>query len=111
MMAFFNQKVLDAIVKTDTIFYSIFQTFPSFFFELIARSPETAADYEFTSREIIETIIVYKLPQKSREEVFTARNSRKNSDTNSAGGDLDGTADCGSIDRTFDPSTGFVFPQ
>jgi predicted transposase/invertase (TIGR01784 family) len=46
-------KSLDAtIVKTDTIFYSIFQTFPSFFFELIHQSPETAADYEFTSREI-----------------------------------------------------------
>ncbi|MDY7023053.1 MAG: Rpn family recombination-promoting nuclease/putative transposase [Cyanobacteriota bacterium] len=39
-------------MKTDTIFYSLFQEFPSFFFELINRSPEEATDYEFTSREI-----------------------------------------------------------
>jgi predicted transposase/invertase (TIGR01784 family) len=39
-------------VKTDTIFYSLFQVFPSIFFELINQSPEEAAIYEFTSREI-----------------------------------------------------------
>jgi predicted transposase/invertase (TIGR01784 family) len=39
-------------VKTDTIFYSIFQEFPSIFFELIGRSPEEAIAYEFTSREV-----------------------------------------------------------
>jgi predicted transposase/invertase (TIGR01784 family) len=39
-------------VKTDTIFYSLFQAFPSIFFELIDRSPTEAATYEFTSREI-----------------------------------------------------------
>ena len=39
-------------MKTDTIFYSLFQEFPRFFFELIHRSPEEAAAYEFTSREI-----------------------------------------------------------
>jgi predicted transposase/invertase (TIGR01784 family) len=39
-------------VKTDTIFYSLFQAFPSIFFELINQSPEEAAIYEFTSREI-----------------------------------------------------------
>lgn len=100
-------------VKTDTIFYSLFQAFPSIFFELINQSPAEATAYEFTSREVkqlafrldglflpttnnpdkprrliqqtkqqvtdeaakrdlinlIETIIVYKLPQKSREEI------------------------------------------
>jgi predicted transposase/invertase (TIGR01784 family) len=40
------------LMKTDTIFYSLFQEFPSFFFELINRSPDEAAAYEFTSREI-----------------------------------------------------------
>ncbi|HEY9666110.1 MAG TPA: Rpn family recombination-promoting nuclease/putative transposase [Coleofasciculaceae cyanobacterium] len=40
------------IVKTDIIFYSLFQAFPSIFFELIDHSPEEAATYEFTSREI-----------------------------------------------------------
>ena len=39
-------------MKTDIIFYSLFQAFPSIFFELIDRSPEEAATYEFTSREI-----------------------------------------------------------
>jgi predicted transposase/invertase (TIGR01784 family) len=39
-------------VKTDTIFYSLFQAFPSIFFELINQSPAEANAYEFTSREI-----------------------------------------------------------
>ncbi len=39
-------------MKTDTIFYSLFQEFPRFFFELIDRPPDEAAAYEFTSREI-----------------------------------------------------------
>lgn len=39
-------------MKTDTIFYSLFQEFPSFFFELIDCSPDEAVAYEFTSREI-----------------------------------------------------------
>ncbi|MEQ8384259.1 MAG: Rpn family recombination-promoting nuclease/putative transposase [Coleofasciculus sp. A1-SPW-01] len=39
-------------MKTDTIFYSLFQEFPSIFFELINQSPEQAATYQFTSREI-----------------------------------------------------------
>jgi predicted transposase/invertase (TIGR01784 family) len=39
-------------VKTDTIFYSLFQAFPSIFFELINQSPTEAGTYEFTSREV-----------------------------------------------------------
>lgn len=39
-------------MKTDTIFYSLFQAFPSIFFELINQSPDEAVIYEFTSREI-----------------------------------------------------------
>ncbi|MEQ9483036.1 Rpn family recombination-promoting nuclease/putative transposase [Coleofasciculus sp. F4-SAH-05] len=39
-------------MKTDSIFYNLFQAFPSIFFELINRSPEEAASYEFTSREV-----------------------------------------------------------
>ncbi|NJK75516.1 MAG: Rpn family recombination-promoting nuclease/putative transposase [Microcoleus sp. SU_5_6] len=39
-------------MKTDTIFYSLFQEFPSFFFELIDRPPNEATAYEFTSREV-----------------------------------------------------------
>ncbi len=39
-------------MKTDTIFYSLFQAFPSIFFELIDHSPEESNAYEFTSREV-----------------------------------------------------------
>ncbi|HEY9798897.1 MAG TPA: Rpn family recombination-promoting nuclease/putative transposase [Leptolyngbyaceae cyanobacterium] len=39
-------------MKTDTIFYSLFQAFPSIFFELINQSPQEASNYEFTSREV-----------------------------------------------------------
>ncbi|MEA5549960.1 Rpn family recombination-promoting nuclease/putative transposase [Anabaena cylindrica UHCC 0172] len=39
-------------MKTDTIFYSLFQAFPSIFFELINQSPTEAVVYEFTSREV-----------------------------------------------------------
>ena len=39
-------------MKTDTIFYSLFQAFPSIFFELINHSPTEAGTYEFTSREV-----------------------------------------------------------
>lgn len=41
-------------MKTDTIFYQLFQTFPSLLFELIGESPEQAEGYEFSSREIKE---------------------------------------------------------
>ncbi|MBW4478821.1 MAG: Rpn family recombination-promoting nuclease/putative transposase [Tolypothrix brevis GSE-NOS-MK-07-07A] len=39
-------------MKTDSIFYSLFQTFPSIFFELINKSPAEAVGYEFTSCEV-----------------------------------------------------------
>jgi predicted transposase/invertase (TIGR01784 family) len=42
-------------VKTDPIFYRLFQTFPSVFFELIGRSPGDAIAYEFRSVEIKHT--------------------------------------------------------
>ncbi|PSB01324.1 Rpn family recombination-promoting nuclease/putative transposase [Merismopedia glauca] len=39
-------------MKTDSIFYRLFQEFPSIFFELIDLSPDEAVRYEFTSREV-----------------------------------------------------------
>jgi predicted transposase/invertase (TIGR01784 family) len=39
-------------VKTDTIFYRLFQSFPSIFFELINQPPETADTYQFSSVEV-----------------------------------------------------------
>ena len=39
-------------VKTDTIFYRLFQSFPSIFFELINQPPETADTYQFSSIEV-----------------------------------------------------------
>jgi len=39
-------------VKTDTIFYRLFQSFPSIFFELINHSPTEAQAYQFASVEV-----------------------------------------------------------
>jgi predicted transposase/invertase (TIGR01784 family) len=39
-------------VKTDSIFYQLFETFPSCFFELIGQSFSEANTYTFTSVEI-----------------------------------------------------------
>lgn len=39
-------------VKTDTIFYRLFQSFPQFFFELIDFPPTEAQNYQFSSVEI-----------------------------------------------------------
>ena len=39
-------------MKTDTIFYRLFQSFPSIFFELIDQQPETANAYQFSSVEV-----------------------------------------------------------
>lgn len=39
-------------MKTDTIFYQLFESFPSCFFELIGQSSSTAEAYKFTSVEI-----------------------------------------------------------
>ncbi|MCT7966730.1 Rpn family recombination-promoting nuclease/putative transposase [Laspinema sp. D1] len=41
-------------MKTDTIFYQLFQTFPSLVFELMGEAGEKAQGYEFTSREVKE---------------------------------------------------------
>ena len=39
-------------MKTDTIFYRLFQSFPSIFFELINQPPEEANAYQFSSVEV-----------------------------------------------------------
>lgn len=41
-------------MKTDTIFYNLFQLFPELLFELIGEDPSQAPKYEFSSREIKE---------------------------------------------------------
>ncbi|WP_449420645.1 Rpn family recombination-promoting nuclease/putative transposase [Phormidium nigroviride] len=42
-------------MKTDSIFYRLFQTFPSAFFELIDRQASEASAYEFASVELKQT--------------------------------------------------------
>lgn len=42
-------------MKTDSIFYRLFQEFPSIFFELIGNPPETANTYQFSLVEIKQT--------------------------------------------------------
>ena len=41
-------------MRTDTLFYQLFKTFPSLLFELLGESPSLAERYEFSSREIKE---------------------------------------------------------
>jgi len=41
-------------MRTDTIFYQLFQTFPRLLWELLDRDPDLAASYEFSSREVKE---------------------------------------------------------
>jgi predicted transposase/invertase (TIGR01784 family) len=41
-------------LKTDTIFYTLFQLFPELLFQLIGEDPSQAPKYEFSSREIKE---------------------------------------------------------
>lgn len=41
-------------MRTDTIFYQMFQTFPSLLFELIDRPPSLANNYNFSSQEVKE---------------------------------------------------------
>ncbi len=41
-------------MRTDSIFYQLFLTFPSFLFELIGQSPTLATGYQFESREVKE---------------------------------------------------------
>lgn len=42
-------------MKTDSIFYRLFQKIPSIFFELIGNYPELAKFYQFSSVEIKQT--------------------------------------------------------
>ncbi|AFZ25185.1 hypothetical protein Cylst_3014 [Cylindrospermum stagnale PCC 7417] len=44
-------------MKTDSIFYRLFQELPSIFFELIGNSPETASVYQFSSVEVKQTAL------------------------------------------------------
>lgn len=39
-------------MKTDTIFYQLFQNFPSIFFELIGQPATATSRYQFTSLEV-----------------------------------------------------------
>jgi predicted transposase/invertase (TIGR01784 family) len=42
-------------MKTDSIFYRLFQEIPSIFFELIGNSPQLAESYQFSSVEVKQT--------------------------------------------------------
>lgn len=60
-------------MKTDSIFYRLFQEFPSIFFELIGDSPETAANYQFSSVEVKQTAFRIDgvfLPQTPQQPIY-----------------------------------------
>ena len=60
-------------MKTDSIFYRLFQEFPSIFFELIGEPPEEADAYKFSSVEIKQTsfrIDGVFVPQQDDEQII-----------------------------------------
>lgn len=42
-------------MKTDSLFYRLFQEFPAIFFELIGNTPELGNNYQFSSVEVKQT--------------------------------------------------------
>ena len=59
-------------MRTDTIFYQLFQTFPQLIFEMIGVSPASAKNYKFSSREIKELARTFDgifLPDKNRTDL------------------------------------------
>ena len=64
----------DRIVKTDIIFYRLFQEFPDIFFELIGNPPEEASLYQFSSVEIKQTAFridgVFLPTQGSENQIY-----------------------------------------
>lgn len=44
-------------MKTDSLFYAIFQSVPTLFFELLGQSVEEAVGYRFTSVEVKQTAL------------------------------------------------------
>lgn len=50
-----SQELIPKSVKTDSIFYQLFQNFPSIFFELIGNSTADVNAYEFSSVELKQT--------------------------------------------------------
>ncbi|AFZ02110.1 Rpn family recombination-promoting nuclease/putative transposase [Calothrix sp. PCC 6303] len=60
-------------MKTDSIFYRLFQEFPSIFFELIGNSPEIASKYQFSSVEIKQTAFRIDgvfIPQSQEQPIY-----------------------------------------
>ncbi len=62
-------------MKTDSIFYQLFQTFPRCFFDLLNLPAETVNDYQFSSKEAIAQ--GKKLIQKVKEEIRDAKQQEK----------------------------------
>ncbi|MEH1811372.1 MAG: Rpn family recombination-promoting nuclease/putative transposase [Nostoc sp.] len=61
-------------MKTDIIFYRLFQEFPDIFFELIGNPPESASLYQFSSVEIKQTAFridgVFLPTQGSENQIY-----------------------------------------
>ena len=60
-------------MKTDSLFYRLFQEFPEIFFELIGSTPEIARNYEFSSVEVKQTAFRIDgvfLPNVENENIY-----------------------------------------
>ncbi|GAB4216869.1 MAG: Rpn family recombination-promoting nuclease/putative transposase [Synechococcales cyanobacterium] len=60
-------------MRTDTIFYQLFQTFPRLLWELLDQDPDLASSYEFSSREVKELAFRLDgvfLPQEAHQPIY-----------------------------------------
>jgi len=60
-------------MKTDTIFYELFRTFPSLLFELIGKEPALAQGYQFSSvnvKELARTMDGLFLPTDATSPIY-----------------------------------------
>lgn len=44
-------------MRTDTLFYQLFQTCPELLFEILGQDPALAQSYEFSSREVKQLVV------------------------------------------------------
>ena len=60
-------------MRTDTIFYQLFQTFPTLLMELLGEDPTSIASYQFTSVEVKEKAFRFDgvfLPQSEDKTIW-----------------------------------------
>ena len=68
-----NLKTSINTLRTETIFYQLFQTFPTLLMELLGEDPASIASYQFTSVEVKEKAFRFDgvfLPQSEDKTIW-----------------------------------------